>query len=89
MGGDVNHRLPVKLRRDANTKAALVSDGLSLCFSGGWSWYPPKQIAICGDDGMAEYRLEDLFDLQMGKTPAWNESSSTRPASERMGGCCL
>ena len=29
-----------------------------------------KQIEICGDDGMTEYRLEELFDLQMGKTPA-------------------
>ena len=30
-----------------------------------------KQIDICGDDGM-KYKLEDLFDLQMGKTPARN-----------------
>ena len=29
------------------------------------------QIDICGDDGM-KYKLEDLFDLQMGKTPARN-----------------
>ena len=30
-----------------------------------------SQIDICGDDGM-EFFLEELFDLQMGKTPARN-----------------
>lgn len=34
-----------------------------------------QQIDICGDDGMTEYRLEELFDLQMGKTPARNEAA--------------